>query len=233
VNELEERLNKFLSRSGVCSRRKADEYIESGRASANGNIVRELGVKVKDTDVIAVDKNEVDKTEEKIYIKLNKPVGFVSTAKEQFGRPCVTDLVKITVRLYPVGRLDMFSEGLIILTNDGDFVNKVIHPTQHVKKTYEVTLSTKISENDIESLKNGIDIGGYITKEAFVNKIKDNVIEIIISEGKNRQIRKMCEALGYKVVKLKRTKIGQLSLGSLKPGEYERLDERDIKKIFK
>ena len=230
---MEERLNKFLSRSGVCSRRKADEYIESGRVSVNGNIVRELGVKVKDTDVIAVDKNEVDKTEEKIYIKLNKPVGFVSTAKEQFGRPCVTDLVKITVRLYPVGRLDMFSEGLIILTNDGDFVNKVIHPTQHVKKTYEVTLSTKISENDIESLKNGIDIGGYITKEAFVNKIKDNVIEIIISEGKNRQIRKMCEALGYKVVKLKRTKIGQLSLGSLKPGEYERLDERDIKKIFK
>ena len=230
---MEERLNKFLSRSGVCSRRKADEYIESGRVSVNGNIVRELGVKVKDTDVIAVDKNEVDKTEEKIYIKLNKPVGFVSTAKEQFGRPCVTDLVKSTVRLYPVGRLDMFSEGLIILTNDGDFVNKVIHPTQHVKKTYEVTLSTKISENDIESLKNGIDIGGYITKEAFVNKIKDNVIEIIISEGKNRQIRKMCEALGYKVVKLKRTKIGQLSLGSLKPGEYERLDERDIKKIFK
>lgn len=230
---MEERLNKFLSRSGVCSRRKADEYIESGRVSVNGNIVRELGVKVKDTDVIAVDKNEVTKTEEKIYIKLNKPVGFVSTAKEQFGRPCVTDLVKSTVRLYPVGRLDMFSEGLIILTNDGDFVNKVIHPTQHVKKTYEVTLSTKISENDIESLKNGIDIGGYITKEAFVNKIKDNVIEIIISEGKNRQIRKMCEALGYKVVKLKRTKIGQLSLGSLKPGEYERLDKRDIKKIFK
>lgn len=233
MNELEERLNKFLSRSGVCSRRKADEYIEAGRVSVNGNIVRELGVKVKDTDVIAVDKNEVAKTEEKIYIKLNKPVGFVSTAKEQFGRPCVTDLVKSTVRLYPVGRLDMFSEGLIILTNDGDFVNKVIHPTQHVKKTYEVTLSTKISENDIESLKNGIDIGGYITKEAFVNKIKDNVIEIIISEGKNRQIRKMCEALGYKVVKLKRTKIGQLSLGSLKSGEYERLDERDIRKIFK
>lgn len=230
---MEERLNKFLSRSGVCSRRKADEYIESGRVSINGNIVRELGVKVKDTDVIAVDKNEVVKTEEKIYIKLNKPVGFVSTAKEQFGRPCVTDLVKSTVRLYPVGRLDMFSEGLIILTNDGDFVNKVIHPTQHVKKTYEVTLSTKISENDMESLRNGIDIGGYITKEALVNKIKDNVIEIIISEGKNRQIRKMCEALGYKVVKLKRTKIGQLSLGSLKPGEYERLDERDIKKIFK
>lgn len=230
---MEERLNKFLSRSGVCSRRKADEYIEAGRVSVNGNIVRELGVKIKDTDVIAVDKNEVAKTEEKIYIKLNKPVGFVSTAKEQFGRPCVTDLVKSTVRLYPVGRLDMFSEGLIILTNDGDFVNKVIHPTQHVKKTYEVTLSTKISENDIESLKNGIDIGGYITKEAFVNKIKDNVIEIIISEGKNRQIRKMCEALGYKVVKLKRTKIGQLSLGSLKPGEYERLDERDIRKIFK
>ena len=230
---MEERLNKFLSRSGVCSRRKADEYIESGRVSINGNIVRELGVKVKDTDVIAVDKNEVVKTEEKIYIKLNKPVGFVSTAKEQFGRPCVTDLVKSTVRLYPVGRLDMFSEGLIILTNDGDFVNKVIHPTQHVKKTYEVTLSTKISENDMESLRNGIDIGGYITKEALVNKIKDNVIEIIISEGKNRQIRKMCEALGYKVVKLKRTKIGQLSLGSLKPGEYERLDERDIRKIFK
>ena len=230
---MEERLNKFLSRSGVCSRRKADEYIECGRVSVNGNVVHELGIKVKDTDVIEIDGNMVSEIEEKVYIKLNKPVGFVSTAKEQFGRPCVTDLVKSAVRLYPVGRLDMFSEGLIILTNDGDFVNKVIHPSQHVKKTYEVTLSTKISENDIESLRNGIDIGGYITKEAFVNRLNSNTIEIVISEGKNRQIRKMCEALEYKVVKLKRTKIGELSRGNLKPGGYEKLSNNEIKKVFK
>lgn len=230
---MEERLNKFLSESGVCSRRKADEYIECGKVSVNGNVVTELGFKVNENDIVQVDGKKIAKVSEKVYIKLNKPTGYVSTVSEQFGRPCVVDLVKSNVRLYPVGRLDMYSEGLIILTNDGDFVNKVIHPTQHVKKTYEVTLTTKISDEDVKKLQNGIDIGGYVTKKALVNRINGNTIEIIINEGKNRQIRKMCEALGYKVAKLKRVKIGELTLGELKPGEYERLSMEKVKDIFK
>lgn len=230
---MEERLNKFLSESGVCSRRKADEYIECGKVSVNGNVVTELGFKVNENDIVQVDGKKIAKVSEKVYIKLNKPTGYVSTVSEQFGRPCVVDIVKSNVRLYPVGRLDMYSEGLIILTNDGDFVNKVIHPTQHVKKTYEVTLTTRISDEDMKKLQNGIDIGGYVTKKALVNRINGNTIEIIINEGKNRQIRKMCEALGYKVAKLKRIKIGELTLGELKSGEYERLSLEKVKDIFK
>ncbi len=230
---MEERLNKFLATSGVCSRRKADEYIQDGRVVVNGKIITEMGYKVKPEDLVEVDGKSIRNTQEKVYIKLNKPVGYVSTAKEQFCRPCVTDLVKSSVRLYPVGRLDMYSEGLILLTNDGDFVNKVIHPTKHVSKTYEVTLTCDITDKDIDVLSSGVDIGGYVTKRAIVTRLQNNIIEIVLFEGKNRQIRKMCEALGYKIQKLKRTKIGVLELGSLKCGKYEVLSKEDVDKIFK
>lgn len=230
---MEERLNKFLANSGVCSRRKADEYIERGRVSVNGKVVAEMGYKVKTEDVVKVDNKVVQTYSEKVYIKLNKPVGYVSTAKEQFSRPCVMDLVKISARLYPVGRLDMYSEGLIILTNDGDFVNRVIHPTRHVSKTYEVVLTKAISDADIDSLRKGVDIGGYITKQALVKRLASDKVEIVLFEGKNRQIRKMCEVLGYKIKQLKRIKIGELELGSLKSGKYEVLSLEEVKKVFK
>lgn len=230
---MEERLNKFLANSGVCSRRKADEYIESGRVSVNGIVVTELGTKVTKKDKVCVDGKEITDDSQKVYVKLNKPVGVVSTAKEQFGRQCVTDLVDVGVRLYPVGRLDMYSEGLILLTNDGEFVNSIIHPTRHVSKTYEVTLTREISDEDIEKLKSGVDIGGYVTKKADITKLDSNMLKIVIYEGKNRQIRKMCEVLGYKVKRLKRIKIGRLELGTLKVGRYEFLSENDIEKIFK
>lgn len=230
---MEERLNKFLANNGVCSRRKADEYIESGRVSINGVVVTELGTKVTEKDKVWVDGKEITDDSQKMYVKLNKPTGVVSTAKEQFGRQCVTDLVDAKVRLYPVGRLDMYSEGLILLTNDGEFANRITHPRSHVSKTYEVTLTQEVLDEDIEKLKSGVDIGGYVTKKAEVTRLDENVLKIVIYEGKNRQIRKMCEVTGYKVKKLKRIKIGELELGNLKIGKYEFLSMDDIEKIFK
>lgn len=230
---MEERLNKFLANNGVCSRRKADEYIESGRVSINGVVVTELGTKVTEKDKVWVDGKEITDDSQKMYVKLNKPTGVVSTAKEQFGRQCVTDLVDAKVRLYPVGRLDMYSEGLILLTNDGEFANRITHPRSHVSKTYEVTLTQEVLDEDIEKLKSGVDIGGYVTKKAEVTRLDENVLKIVIYEGKNRQIRKMCEVTGYKVKKLKRIRIGELELGDLKIGKYEFLSMDDIEKIFK
>lgn len=230
---MEERLNKFLANNGVCSRRKADEYIECGRVSVNGRVITEMGYKVTNEDVVKVDDKVIQTYLEKVYVKLNKPIGYVSTSKEQFGRPCVMDLVKTNTRLYPVGRLDMYSEGMLLLTNDGDFVNRVIHPTSHVRKTYEVTLTKDILDHDIESLRSGVDIGGYITKQALVKRIANDKVEIVLFEGKNRQIRRMCEALGYKIKNLKRTKIGELELGCLKSGKYEVLSLDEVDKVFK
>lgn len=232
MTKLEERLNKFLANNGICSRRKADEYIAKGRVCVNGKIVTEMGYKVAVDDVVVVDQKVVEAKLKKVYIKLNKPTGYVSTSKEQFGRPCVLDLVKESIRLYPVGRLDMYSEGLILLTNDGELVNRVIHPTSHVSKTYEVTLTKEILDNDIDKLKNGVDIGGYVTKHAIVKRIARDKVEIVLFEGKNRQIRKMCETLGYKIQRLKRTKIGKLELGHLKSGKYEVISIEEINKIF-
>lgn len=229
---MEERLNKYIANCGVCSRRKADEYIYQGRVSINGEIATELGTKVTKKELVCVDGKPIQLIDEKKYILINKPVGYITTSKEQFNRPCVIDLIKEDIRVYPVGRLDMFSEGMLILTNDGDFVNKIIHPKEHVCKTYEVELNKHITDKDILTLTSGIDIGGYITKPCEAQKIIDNVIKITIYEGKNRQIRKMCEALGYKVRKLKRISIGNLKLGDLKPGEYIFLNDSQINKIF-
>lgn len=229
---MEERLNKFIASCGVCSRRKADEYIQKGVVTINGVVVTELGTKVKKEDIVCVDGKEISQMLDKKYILINKPAGYVTTAKEQFNRPCVMDLIKEETRVYPVGRLDMFSEGMLILTNDGDFVNKIIHPKEHVCKTYEVELNKAIDRNTISQLASGVEIGGYITKQAEVIRLDDYNIKITIYEGKNRQIRKMCEALGYKVRKLKRISIGNLELGNLKSGEYRYLNEVEIKKIF-
>ncbi|MBR5227658.1 MAG: rRNA pseudouridine synthase [Clostridia bacterium] len=230
---MEERLNKFISSCGVCSRRKADELIVAGRIAVNGEVIKELGYKVKETDEVMLDNEIIQENIDKKYIMLNKPIGYVTTVKEQFARPCVTDLIKEEGRVFPIGRLDMYSEGLLLLTNDGHFANKVIHPRNHIRKLYEVTLNKEASQNDIDKLINGIDIGGYITKKAEVEMISSKKLEIAIYEGKNRQIRKMCEAIGFKVMSLKRVKIGKLELGKLKPGEYVLLKNEDIQKIFK
>ena len=227
------RLNKYIALSGVCSRRSADAIILEGRVKVNGQTVTELGTKVTDKDKVEVDGAEISLETNKVYVMLNKPRGYVTTSKEQFNRPSVLDLINVSERIFPIGRLDMDSEGLLLLTNDGDFTNKIIHPTKHVSKTYEVELKSDIYEEKIKLLKQGVDIGGYTTRPAEIGVISKRKILITIYEGKNRQIRRMCEAIDNKVVSLKRISIGKLNLGNLKTGEYRLLNKDELNKIFK
>lgn len=227
------RLNRYIAHSGLCSRRKADEYIEQGLVKVNGKVVTDFNLYMTEEDTLEISKEELKK-EEYVYIILNKPNGYVTTSKEQFNRPCVLDIISETKRIYPVGRLDMYSEGMLLLTNDGDFTKKITHPSTHVSKTYEVTINKEISLKDLNSLRNGVDIGGYVTKPAnvVVSDIK-KIINITISEGKNRQIRKMLNNLDYQILKLKRISIGGLKLGNLKTKEYRYLKKEELEEIFK
>lgn len=231
------RLQKFLAECGIASRRKAEELILQGKIKVNGNIVTELGTKIDEkNDKIEYNNIQIKKEEKKVYILLNKPIGYVTTAHEQFGRDKVTDLVKVKERIVPVGRLDMYTSGALILTNDGEFIYKVIHPSKEINKTYTVTLKGEVSKEDIECLKNGVYInnGQYKTKQAQARIIKidkeKNItrVEIIIHEGKNRQVRKMCEAIGKKVIALHRTKVGNISVKDLKIGEWRYLTKEEI-----
>jgi 23S rRNA pseudouridine2605 synthase len=226
------RINKYISESGSCSRRAAEELIKLGRVKINGKVITELGTKVKNNDLVEVNEHDITNVQQKRYIILNKPIGYVTTSKEQFNRKSILDLVNIEERVYPVGRLDMYSEGLLILTNDGEITNAITHPSKHISKTYIATLNKEITKIDMLKLENGIDIGGYVTSKAFVKKLENNSIQITIFEGKNRQIRKMCECIGYKVIKLKRVSIGKLELGNLKSGEYKEITYEEIKKVF-
>ena len=227
------RLNKYIANSGVCSRRKADEYIEDKLVKINGQTVFEKGIMVDETkDKVTVNGKNISLVKKKIYIMLNKPAGYVTTSSEQFGRPCVVDLVKLEDRVFPIGRLDMETEGLLLLTNDGDFANKLMHPSKKINKVYIAKVSGDIKEADIASLRKGVDIDGYVTAPAIVEKISKDELSITIHEGKNRQVRKMCAAVGLNVVKLKRIKIGNLELGNLNLGKYKLLKSYEIKKIF-
>lgn len=227
------RINKYISSCGVCSRRAADELIKCGKVQVNGSVVRELGLQVEDTDTVLVNGTAINMQNKKVYILLNKPQGYVTTVSEQFNRPCVLDLIEEDIRVFPVGRLDMYSEGMLILTNDGDFMNKIIHPKSHVPKTYRVIANDIVTDEHVTMLQTGVDIGGYITQTAKVSDVKNNSFNITIYEGRNRQIRKMCMAVGLKVVALKRVKIGQLEIGNLKSGKYRYLDKDDLNKITK
>ena len=231
----EERLQKYLASAGIASRRKCEELILQGKIEVNGKVVTELGTKVSSKDIIKYKGKIVKPEEEKIYILLNKPIGYVTTAHDQFGRDKVLDLIKINKRIVPVGRLDMYTSGALILTNDGELVNKLTHPKNEIEKTYNVTLKGKIIEQEIEKLKTGVIIDNeYLTKPAKVKilKIDENKnisrIQITIHEGKNRQIRKMCEAIDKKVIALHRSKIGKLDVKDLKPGEWRYLKLNEI-----
>ena len=240
--EVEEsiRLQKFLANSGVASRRKCEELILDGKVSVNGQIVKELGTKVNP----AVDKveycgNPVFISNKFVYILLNKPIGYVTTAKDQFDRDSVLDLVKVKERVVPVGRLDMYTSGALILTNDGDFVYKVTHPKHEITKTYTVTVRGIIENDAVEKLRNGVEIEDYKTRPAKVKILKTDEeknisrLEITIHEGKNRQVRKMCEAVGSKVVALHRSKIGDIGVKDLKLGTWRYLKDFEVKKILK
>lgn len=240
--EVEEsiRLQKFLANSGVASRRKCEELILDGKVSVNGQIVKELGTKVNP----AVDKveycgNPVFSSNKFVYILLNKPIGYVTTAKDQFDRDSVLDLVKVKERVVPVGRLDMYTSGALILTNDGDFVYKVTHPKHEITKTYTVTVRGIIENDAVKKLRNGVEIEDYKTRPAKVKILKTDEeknisrLEITIHEGKNRQVRKMCEAVGSKVVALHRSKIGDIGVKDLKLGTWRYLKDFEVKKILK
>ena len=213
------RLQKYLADAGIASRRKAEELIKQGKVYVNGKIVNELGTKVTpNVDEIRYEGKKVQIEEKYIYILLNKPIGYVTTVKDQFNRDSVMDLVKIRKRLVPVGRLDMYTSGALILTNDGEFVYKVTHPKHEIEKTYTVTIKGIIKKEEVKNLEIGVDIGEYITKPAKVKILKTDEeknisrLEITIHEGKNRQVRKMCEAIGHSVLALHRSKIAGIGV---------------------
>ena len=227
------RLNKYIAECGVCSRRSADTLIQSGKVCVNGEVVTNLGIKIDETiDNVKVNNKIIKKENKLVYIMLNKPKGYVTTSKEQFGRKSVLDLINTNLRVYPIGRLDMYTEGLLLLTNDGNFANKMMHPKNKIEKKYIVSVKGNITNEKIDLLKKGVDIGGYITKPAKVkSNFEKNELEIVISEGKNRQVRRMCEAVKLKVLNLQRTKIGNLELGNLELGKYRYLNKNDLEKI--
>lgn len=226
------RINKYIASCGICSRRKAEEYILQGKVKINGKVVTDLSTTINENiDKVYIDNKLLDLENKKIYIMLNKPKGYVTTNSEQFDRKSTLDLINENIRVFPIGRLDMYTEGLLLLTNDGEFANKMMHPKNNVEKVYEVKVDKKIEKDAINRLQNGVDIGGYVTKVAKVEKLDDFNMKITISEGKNRQVRKMCEAVSLKVKNLKRVKIGNLNLGNLKLGKYRYLSESEIKNI--
>jgi len=230
------RLQKYLALCGVASRRKAEEIITQGRVVVNGGIVTELGSKVKKDDIITVDGKLVVPDKEMVYIMLNKPVGFITTVKDQFNRKSVLDLVKIEgKRIYPAGRLDYDTSGLLILTNDGDFTYDITHPGNAVDKVYHAEIAGIPTAEEIRKFEKGLLIEDYKTSPAsfriLKNRGKSVLAEIIIHEGKNRQIRKMITAIGHEVVSLKRVAIGGLKLGNLREGKWKYLNKQDLDKL--
>lgn len=237
-----ERLQKYLANQGIASRRKAEEYILQGKVKVNGQVVTELGTKINPKkDKIEFEGKQVRKEMKKVYVLLNKPIDYVTTVKDQFNRNTVVDLVKNAGdNLLPVGRLDMYTSGALILTNDGDFIYYVTHPKHEVEKTYTVTLRGIVTNEEIDNLRQGVTIDEeYITKPAKVRILKidqeKNIsrLEIIIHEGKNRQVRKMCESVGKKVVALHRSKIGDIDVKDLKIGEWRYLTQKEINILIK
>jgi 23S rRNA pseudouridine2605 synthase len=228
------RLNKFISNSGYTSRRKADELIFEGKVKINGEIVKEPGSQVDiSEDVVEVEGKTIGLEEELKYILLNKPVRYISSVKDQFSRPSVIDLVDVEERVYPVGRLDFDSSGLIILTNDGDLTYRLTHPKHNIYKTYIVRINGLIDDETIEKLQKGMYIDNYRTRPCKISYVKDDgrksVLRVSILEGRNRQIRKMFEKFDFRVVSLRRISVGEISLGELEPGQWRYLRDDEVK----
>ena len=237
---MEERLQKYLANNGIAARRKCEEYILSGRVKVNGQVVTKLGIKINsEKDIIEFDGKKVEKVEKHVYILLNKPIGYVTTVKDQFDRPTVLDLVKIKEKILPVGRLDMYTSGALILTNDGEFINKITHPKNEVEKTYTVTVKGIIKQEAVQKLENGVEIEDYISGKAKVKILKTDEeknfsrVQITIHEGKNREVRKMCEAIGKKVLALHRRKIANLDVKNLKIGQWRYLTDSEVSNLLK
>lgn len=231
------RLQKILSESGFCSRRKAEELIAEGRVRVNGRTAG-LGDKANDKDVIMVDGERLrySRKRRKLYIMLNKPRGYVTTMSDELDRRCVTELlVGVQERVYPIGRLDRNSEGLLLFTNDGNFANNIMHPSRHVSKTYRVTVRSAVTDEQVVRLSEGVLLEGKMTLPAMVSIEADgaerSVMRITIREGRNRQVRRMCEAVGLEVARLRRTSIGPVKLGMLKPGAWRELTAEEVRAL--
>ena len=236
------RLQKFMADSGIASRRKCEELILQGKVQVNGKQITELGTKINPEKDIVEFENKIVNNENKkyVYILLNKPIGYVTTSKDQFGRDTVLDLVKVKERIVPVGRLDMYTSGALILTNDGDFVNKVTHPSHEINKTYNVTVKGIVTDENVKALESGVIIDeNYKTKPAIVKILKIDKekkisrIQITIHEGKNRQIRKMCKAIDKNVLALHRARIGELTVKNIPLGKWKFLNKNEIEKLIK
>lgn len=223
------RINKYIAHSGYTSRRKADELIFKGKVKLNGQTIKEPGVQVHDNDVVEID-GKVLSIEKKFYIKLYKPIGFITSNFDPYNEKDLNDLVDIDKRFFAAGRLDKDSEGLLIITNDGEFTNNLIHPKFKLDKEYIVKVDSKLSKNQENEFKNGLDIGnGEKTSDAKIEYLGNNVYKVIIHQGYNRQIRRMFKVLGKKVIALKRIKIGKISLSDLKEKEYRYFDSEELK----
>ena len=235
------RLQKYMAECGVASRRKCEEIILSGEVYVNGKSVQELGTKIDpEKDEVIYKGKKLSVPNNKVYILLNKPIGYVTTASDQFHRDTVLDLVKVKERVVPVGRLDMYTSGALILTNDGEFVNIITHPSHEIEKTYTVTVIGIVTKEEVQKLEEGVVIDGeYTTKPAKVKILRTDTetnrsrLEIKIHEGKNRQVRKMCEAINKKVVALHRTKIGNIRVKDLKIGTWRYLTNKEIENLLK
>lgn len=231
------RLQKIIAESGLCSRRKAEELIERGCVKVNGRTAHiGDGATAKDIVTVNGERLHTPKKREKYYLMLNKPRGYVTTMSDELDRRCVTELLAdFPERVYPIGRLDRNSEGLLLFTNDGRFANDIMHPSRHVSKTYRVTIRPKVTEEQLAMLSAGVVIDGRRTMPASVSVLNQEqgraVLQIVIREGRNRQIRRMCEAVGLEVARLKRTAVGPLKLGMLKPGTYRELTSEELRAI--
>ena len=227
------RINKYLATCGIASRRKVEEYITSGRVKVNGKVETNLSADILENDVVLFDDKIVELKNEFEYYMLNKPKGVVSSASDDRGRKTVTSLINTSERIYPVGRLDYDSEGLLILTNDGELTNKLTHPKHLISKTYLVKIDSKITEQEIVTLENGVVIDGYKLHPSKIklleNGKKFSKLEVVIFEGRNREIRKMFETLKKKVIFLKRVKIADLKLdNNLNRGQYRKLTHSEV-----
>lgn len=230
------RINKYLASLGIGSRREIDKLIEEGKIKVNGEVIS-AGIKVTDNDTIEVKGKKITKeTEKKVYYMLNKPLEVLSSAKDDRGRKTVVDIIKCKERIFPIGRLDYNTTGLILLTNDGELFNRVIHPRSEVYKEYYVKVLGEIKDSSIKTLEDGVELEDGVTLPAYVKVLSrergKSELMISIREGRNRQVRRMMDAVKYPVVILRRERIGKLSLGKLKIGEYRELTESEVKYLY-
>lgn len=227
------RINKYIARCGEASRRAADELIQKGKVSVNGKVLKEPGYDVQEGDEVRLFGRVITPETKNVYYLLNKPIGYVTTTMDKEGRPTVLDLVQAEgIRLFPVGRLDYNTSGLLILTNDGDLSNRLMHPSKEFPKTYRVRAAGTVTLNDIRKLENGVDIGVFITSKAEAKLVRHDknstIVDLTIHEGKNRQVRRMFDALGYPVQELERIGLGNLVIGRLATGSYRKLSKEEV-----